>query len=98
MNSYTIKAKRQDNGIYGMPMSVKSYSGAVLEFKNVLLRSAIIVALSETYPTETMKIRVMEDGIWVWFSGGRFVVCSYKNYLYESGKLIWKDGKAQEKR
>jgi hypothetical protein len=47
MKIIEIKSKKQDNGIWGMPMNCYSIDRLVLNTENELLYSAIIIAIDE---------------------------------------------------
>jgi len=97
MNKYIkIKQKKQDNGLWGMPINCKSIDDVV--FHNELLHSAIIIAFDEKY-NKPFKISLTSH------KGFFFEVFSdnlntmyqiiYDNYEIDNNKLYFFNSKKE---
>ena len=92
INNYRVNAKRQDNGLYGMPMLCVAYDrlpfflSEELEVKN----SAILLAIAEVEKREFKVSMSNEDGFLVQVVGGRTYYVSYADYDFNDGVLEFK--------
>lgn len=89
---FLIKAKPQENGLYGMPMLCVAYdrmpnfASEDLEVKS----SAILLAIAEVERRQFKVSMSSEDGFLVQVIGGRTYYVSYDNYDFKDGVLEFK--------
>ena len=61
MIKYKINSKKQDNGLWGMPLNVSFYSGVQKDYE--LEISAIIIYISELYPYVNFHVKLYNSYI-----------------------------------
>ena len=87
-----IQAKRQDNGLWEVPLNcihVDVFTADLSE-ENQLKRSAIIVGLSEVYKNEKFKIFYNnKDGFVVKLSKSGLRHILYEDYKLDGNTIIW---------
>lgn len=103
IHKYKIKSDKQENGIYGMPINVKQYVAKYQQKDNELLRSAIIMAISEEeYRESWLDVTETENGLIIRalrykISATKFYGIDYINYSLVDNVLTYRDGEDLQK-
>lgn len=85
-----IKSERQKNGLYGFPSNLGYIEN--MEWENAELRSAIVMAISETYPDETFGIyNVSSKGFHIKLSKSGWKRINYENYSLNGNILTYNE-------
>jgi len=88
---FTIKSPRQENGLWGVPIQLRSWDNPyICGEHNEVLQSAIIIGIAEAYPDETFSIwHSTEKGFKVSLNESGWKSISYEDYELSGDTLIW---------
>lgn len=89
---WEIKTKKQDNGLYGIPLQCSRIDRMPLNFgEDILLKhSAICIGIAEAYRDETFEIFWSdENGFFVKLNNSGFKRIRYKDYKLDDNILSW---------
>jgi hypothetical protein len=85
-----ISSKKQDNGLWGMPLQCHKMDMYMISEENWLKRSAICIGIAETYKDETFEIFWSdENGFFVKLSESGMKKIRYEDYKLENNVLTW---------
>lgn len=86
---WEIQSKRQDNGLWGMPMQCVKMDKAPL-MKEEAKHSALCIGIAERYRGETFEIFLSDErGFCVKLSVSGFRRLNYADYELKEHTLIW---------
>lgn len=86
--NYTIKSEKQENGLWGIPISCMKFGS--LSRQNSLKKSAILAAISELYPGQTFEVLYeSEEKLLIKLSNGEWKSIKYNDYEVENNKILW---------
>ena len=90
INSYKIKSKKQDNGLFGMPLQCTAIDRLPGK-ENEVIHSALCIAIAETHPNETFEICLSNEfGFIIQFNDGGMKRLKYSDYELTDDVLTWK--------
>lgn len=92
MTRIEIKAHKQNNGLYGIPVSCHKIDRAVLlSTENELKHSAILNAIAQNYKDEPFEVFWSNtDGFMVDIKGHGFLKIRYNEFKLNDNTLTWK--------
>lgn len=85
MDKYTIKTKKQDNGLWGTPICVNNYETIYVDDNKLLIISAVLTSLYELY-YNPLSVKILENFFYVYYNN-RNVFMDYKNYYVDDYTL-----------
>ena len=89
---FEIQSKKQDNGLWGMPLQCVKMDGISMNTseENRLKHSAICMAIAEKYKDETFEVLMTdEEGFFVKLSKSGLWDVEYDDYKLEGNILTW---------
>lgn len=90
MRIHKIKSKKQDNGLWGMPMNVQSIrmECGLQDSEKHKLISAIIIKFDEIYNMQ-VELGIYEDFIHFWIGGVLKYKSSFDEHILIGDTLYW---------
>lgn len=89
---FEIKSKKQDNGLWGMPLQCFKMDNIPMSTsqENWLKHSAICVGVAEAYPDEDFEIFWTDvDGFFIKLSKSGMKRIKYDDYILKNNVLMW---------
>ena len=89
---FEIQSKKQDNGLWGMPLQCVKMDGISMNTseENRLKHSAICMAIAEKYKDETFEVLMTDEkGFFVKLSKSGLWDVEYDDYKLEGNILTW---------
>jgi len=89
---FEIQSKKQDNGLWGMPLQCVKMDGISMNTseENWLKHSAICMAIAEKYKDETFEVLMTDEkGFFVKLSKSGLWDVEYDDYKLEGNVLTW---------
>ena len=91
MKSHKIKTKKQDNGLYGMPLQCIKNDGMCVTSEEILLKhTAIRMAIAESHIDETFELFWYSiNGFFVHLSKSGIRKICYDEYILKDNVITW---------
>lgn len=88
-DTYTIKAERQENGLYGTSFLLKEYYPLFTDDYHLQVKhSALIMAIAEVYKRPFRVSMTDKDGFLAQIIGGNTFYVNHNDYNFALGELM----------